>query len=318
MKALPIAIALLGAVALVAVGATAAAAAGPDIDPGDSMYTISCDQTYNDWQLLSVAPPTAISTPIGDGDGTSEFGGCAGQAAYDLTDGMSYYVQITFDGENVHWALAEINVATGVSTTIDEFWWENGEFPELVRVDSIAIGSDGAAYALGDGVLYSLDLATAVVDPIDFECITAFAFASHPTTGEFYAIDRGGEVFQFDDIASGCSLTSLGYLTDDELVLDDAEVTGVFALQIDGGGTFWIDVQTREGFTDLWSFTPTTLDAPVRSGEFTDDPFYTQSLLIVPGEVALAATGAPSSAVPVGVGAGVIVLLGAGLLLGKR
>ncbi|MEQ1735306.1 MAG: hypothetical protein ABL886_02605, partial [Rhodoglobus sp.] len=300
MKALSVApaLAFVGAAVLVAVGAAPAHAAGRNIDPGDSMYTINCDQIYNDWQLLSVAPPTAISTPIGDGDGTSEFGGCADQAAYDLTDGTSYYVQITFDGENVHWALAEINVATGVSTTIDEFWWENGEFPELVRVDAIAIGSDGAAYALGDGTLYSLDLASAIVDPIDFECVTAFAFASHPTTGDFYVVERGGEVWRFDDIGSGCELTSLGSLIHADLDLSDSEVTGVFALQIDGGGTFWIDVQTREGFTDLWSFTPSTLDAPVRSGVFTDDPFYTQTLLIIPGVVALASTGSTATVAP--------------------
>ncbi len=300
-------VATIGAVALVFVSASPAQAVGRNIDPGDSMYTINCDDIYNDWQLLSVAPPTAVSTPIGDGTGNGDLGGCAGQPAYDVTTGKSYYIQITYDGEFSHWTLAEINVATGVSTTVGEFLWDNNEFPELVRIEAIAIGPDGTAYAIGSGTLYSLNLATAVVDPID-ETLIAFAFASDPNTGEFYAVDHAGEVFQFDDITTSGDLTSLGFLAHPDLDLD-GELTGVFSLQIDGGGTFWIDVATREGESQLWSFTPTTLDAPVLSGLFTDDPFYTSALLIIPGLVALASTGATVTALPSAVGAALLLAL---------
>ena len=54
MKILSAALATAGAFALALAGAAPAMAAGRDIDPGDSMYTISCDDIYNDWQLLSV------------------------------------------------------------------------------------------------------------------------------------------------------------------------------------------------------------------------------------------------------------------------
>lgn len=316
MKILSAALAATGALALALAGAAPAMAAGRDIDSGDSMYTISCDQDYNDWQLFSVAPATAFSTKIGDGGGTSEFGGCAGQPAYNAHNGKSYYIQITFDGDVSHWTLAEIDLTTGVSSVIDEFVWDN-EGPQPVRIDAIAIAPDGTAYALGNGALYTLDLDTAAVEPVD-ECVSAFAFASDPVTGEFYAVDRDGQVYQFDDISEGCAVTMVGQLTHADLDLEDIapeeDLRGVFALQIDGGGTFWIDVATREGLTQLWSFTPTTLSAPVLSGLFTDEPFYTSALLIIPG-AALAATGADLSLAPYLAGGAVLAVLAGGAVL---
>ncbi|HQA23364.1 MAG TPA: hypothetical protein PKW13_06555, partial [Rhodoglobus sp.] len=82
MKILSAALATAGAFALALAGAAPAMAAGRDIDPGDSMYTISCDalvDIYNDWQLMSVAPTTAVSTPIGDGTGNQDLDSCADQ-----------------------------------------------------------------------------------------------------------------------------------------------------------------------------------------------------------------------------------------------
>jgi len=316
MRVLSAAIAAIGAVVLALVGASPAFADGRDVDPGDSMYTINCAGDYDDWQLFSVAPTTAFSTAIGVGGGTSEFGGCAGQPAYDAFTGTSYYIQITFDGVASHWALAEIDVTTGVSTTVGEFAWDD-DGPQPARIEAIAIAPDGTAYALGSGVLYTLDLDTAEVEAID-ECIFAFAFAADPVTGEFYAVDRDGQVYRFDDISEGCALTTLGQLTHADLDLEDIdaeeELRGVFALQIDGGGTFWINVATREGLTQLWSFTTTTLGTPVLSGLFTDEPFYTSALLIIPG-AALAATGANLGLAPYLAGGAVLLLLAGGAVL---
>ena len=318
MKILSAALATAGAFALALAGAAPAMAAGRDIDPGDSMYTISCDalvDIYNDWQLMSVAPTTAVSTPIGDGTGNQDLDSCADQPAYDASTGKSYYVQITFDGE-VHWALASVNVSTGASTTVAEFLWENGEFPTLPRIDAIAIAPDGTAYAIGDGTLWTLDLTNATVEPIG-ETLSAQAFASDPRTGEFYAIEYGGDVYSFDDIANSGAVTFVGSITHPDLDLD-GDVTGVRALQIDGGGTFWIVVDTREGFSDLWSFTPATLTSPVLSGLLTDDPFFSQALLIIPG-AALAATGADLSLVPyLAGGAALAVIAGGAVLLIRR
>ena len=318
LRAAIAAIGAIGAVVLALVGASPAFADGRDVDPGDSMYTFSCDPDYHPWQFFSVAPTTAFSTKVGSGDATSEFG-CAGQPAYNAHNGKSYYIQITFDGVASHWALAEIDVTTGVSTTVGEFAWDD-DGPQPARIEAIAIAPDGTAYALGSGVLYTLDLDTAEVEAID-ECIIAFAFASDPVSGEFYAVDRDGQVYRFNDISEGCALTTIGQLTHADLDLDDIapeeDLRGVFALQIDGGGTFWIDVATREGLTQLWSFTPTTLDSPVLSGLFTDDPFYTQALLIIPGS-ALAATGAGLGFVPYAAGAAVLLLIAGGAVLMTR
>ncbi|HOY82743.1 MAG TPA: hypothetical protein PLB92_11460 [Rhodoglobus sp.] len=319
MKILSAALATAGAFALALAGAAPAMAAGRDIDPGDSMYTISCDalvDDYNDWQFMSVAAATAVSTPIGDGTGNQDLASCANQPAYDASTGKSYYVQLTFDGESSHWALASVNVTTGASATIAEFLFENGEFPTLVRIDAIAIAPNGTAYAIGDGTLWSLDLTNATVEPIG-ETLSAQAFASDPRTGEFYAIEYGGDVYSFDDIANSGAVTFVGSITHPDLDLD-GDVTGVRALQIDGGGTFWIVVDTREGFSDLWSFTPATLTSPVLSGLLTDDPFFSQALLIIPG-AALAATGADLSLAPyLAGGAALAVIAGGAVLLIRR
>lgn len=311
---------------LVLVGGGPASAAGRALDPGDAMYTLNCDTFYDDWQLMSVDATTAFSTKIGPGGGVSTFGGCAGQPAFDPTTNRSYYIQITYDGTDSHWTLASIDVGTGVSTVIDPFTRDVAGTPTETRIEGIAIGPTGLAYAIGSGTLYSLDLATAELVSIGGTVGATFAFAADLTTGEFYAVDRAGEVVQFDDIAVSGATTSLGFLTDPSLDLTDftstgvhdrQTLTGVYALQIDEGGTFWIAVANRPGDSSLWSFTPSTLGAPIHSGIFTDDPFYTSAVLIIPGQAPtplLAATGVEP-------GAGVLaatMLLVAGLVLVRR
>ena len=94
-------------------------------------------------------------------------------------------------------------------------------------------------------------------------------------------------------------------------------LTGVYALQIDEGGTFWIAVSNRPGDSSLWSFTLSTLGAPIHSGIFTDDPFYTTAVLIIPGEALtplLAASGVEPAA---GLLAAALLLV-AGVVLVRR
>ena len=56
------------------------------------------------------------------------------------------------------------------------------------------------------------------------------------------------------------------------------------------------------------------------SGNFTDDPFYTEALLIIQGApTALASTGADSSQVPLFVGGALLLtVIGAVLLVARR
>jgi len=303
-------------VALSLLAASPASAAGNAIDPGDSLYAINCDSSYNDFQLFSVDSTTAFSTPIGEGTGEVA-NSCAGQPAYDATTGQSYYIDWAY-GEGEHASLATINVTTGESTVIDGFYYNNGEFPEYIWADALAIGADGAAYILADNAIWSVDLDSAFVEPIA-ETIDAYAFAYDAVTGKFYAVDPGNDIFEIN--------VETGEVTDLGSVVFPDESYRTYSLQFDEAGTFWVEVDTYNEednlLATLWSFTLTTIETPVFSGIFTDDPFYTEAILIIPGdapvapaEPALAATGADlASVLPWGIGAGVIVLAGGVLLI---
>ena len=297
-------IAAAATLGLLTLGALPAAAAGNAISPGDSLYTIACDGDYPIFQLFSVESTTAVSTPIGTGAGEPTMA-CAGQAAYNPATGVSYYIQ--WQEET---ALAIIDVATGASTTVDRFYWDNGEFPEYITPDAMAIGGDGAAYVIDAGSLYSLDLETAYVDYIGAPGgLDIYSFAWDSVTDAFYVITTDWDVYEID-VTDGTTtfVGTLGFTGDG--------LYGVYSLQFDKAGTLWIELDVdyevwEGGSSTLWSATFATLDAPVLSGYFTDDPFYTQSLLIIPGQPKLAATGADTaSALPWALGGVALLALG--------
>jgi hypothetical protein len=296
---------------LLTLGVAPAAAAGNAIDPGDSLYALSCDSAYPNFQLFSVDSTTAFSTPVGEGT-IPNTDTCAGQPAYNPATGVSYYIQ-WFDEDPAQ--LATIDVATGVSTSIGVFYWPNGEFPENIEADAIAIGGDGAAYMVADGTLYSLNLSTGYVEviaPLSESYLYGFAWDSK--TGLFFVINDDWDVFQID-VTDG-TLDYVGTLT-----IAQPGVYGSYSLQFDKAGKLWIEINVDDGVWEggmatLWSATLTTLDAPVLSGVFTDDPFYTEALLIIPGKPALAATGSSlESLAPWALGGAVVLLLGAGALI---
>ena len=312
MRRLSTFLAAAGVAALVLVGAAPAVAAGSAIDPGDSLYSINCDNAYNDWQLMSVDPTTAFSTTIGEGTGSASelYAACAGQPAYDASTGKAYFIQWnTFvDPGEAH--LASIDLTTGDSTEIGQFFTVDGEFPLTIFVGSIAIGLDGSAYAFTQGFLWSLDLSTGELTPINESLSNTYSFAVDPTTGIFYAINTDNERFSVN-VTDGTYV----FLDVVELPAGDA----VFSLQIDGAGRFWImsDDSSISG-ASLWSFAPGDAATPTVSGPFIDGPYYTEAILIVPGKV-LAATGVDSSAVPlIAGGAVMLALLGVGGLVVAR
>jgi LPXTG-motif cell wall-anchored protein len=313
MRRLSAVLAVTGAAALVLMGASPALAAGSSIDPGDSLYAIDCDDTvYNDWQLMSVESTTGTSTTIGDGSGstTEDYYACAGQPAYDPTTGKAYYIQWHYDIDPGHYYLASIDLGNGDSTTVGEFFYIDGEFPTYPYVESMAIGLDGSAYALAQGFLWSVDLTSGELTPIGESLSSTYSFAVDPTTGAFYAIDSGNVRFSVD-------VTDGSYVNLDVVVLPDG--AGVYSLQIDGGGRFWIMADdSSEAGASLWSFAPADAATPTLSGEFIDDPYYTEALLIVPG-AALAATGADfGGVVPLAAGGAALALAGVALLALRR
>lgn len=312
MKILSTSITAAAVGALLLAGASPASAAGASIDPGDSLYAINCDSVYNDWQLLGVEASTAASVPIGDGTGSvdEDLDACAFQAAYDVTTGKSYYIQVTDDEENeTVYSLASIDVVTGDSTTIGEFYFP-AEVTTYPEVESIAIGIDGKAYAFADSVLYGLDLTNAKLTFIDDSLNSIDSFAVDPTTGIFYAIDTNANQLFVVDVTDG------DWTFPGAVVFPLGETYVVHSLQIDQSGRFWIEVDRgREQTATLWSFTLSTLASPVYSGDLDDDPYYSESLLLIPG-AALPATGPEVGAAPIV--AGLIVLIGGALILLRR
>lgn len=319
MKRITATLAGASILALSLLAASPANAAGNAIDPGDSLYAVNCDSDFNDWQFFSVESTTAASTAIGDGAGETT-NVCAGQPAYDPTTGKSYYVQYVNSGEG-EVLLAEIDVTTGESATIGDFYYDNGEFPESLDAYSIAIGADGAAYVMADGGLWHLDLDTAWVTPIN-ESLNAYAFAFDSVTGKFYAITSSNEIYEIN-VATGAET-----LVGEVAFPDDASSYAIYSLQFDGAGTFWVEVDhfAEADFfrAELWSFTLETSETPVFSGVFTEgEQYYNEAILIVPGvvvvvpvEPALAATGADlADVLPWAIGAAVIVLAGGVLLI---
>jgi len=308
--------------ALMFVGSAPALAAGNDINPGDSLYSISCDQLQNTWQLFSVDAPTAFSTKIGAGSGPQdEPGGCAFQPAYDVTTGKSYYIQRV--GRNTT-SLAQIDVTTGVSTTLGSYVFDNGDGFSPLVLESIAIGLDGSIYAFSDRALYSLTLTGLTpTTPVQATLIKSglppdvFAFAADPTSGVLYAIDLDNEVFSVDG--------STGEKTDLGLVPQDDDVFGINSLQIDGAGRFWLEVDILDNggvrASALRSWTLGSSAYPTNSGIFTDERYETQAILIIPGAVpaTLAKTGSDAGSFAIAAGAGVAALtLGLLLVLRRR
>lgn len=311
MKILPAALTTAAVGALLMVGAAPAAAAGNQIDEGDKLYSINCDdEVYNDWQLLSVDPPTAVSTTIGDGDGgvSEDYFACAYQPAYNPATGVSYYIQRQIS-DGSEYLLATIDVTTGVSTTIGEFYYWNNEFQQYPSVDSMAIGLDGSAYAIAEGYLWSIDLNDGELTRIGFSLVSTYAFSVDPVSGEFYAIDTANQVFNVD-ITTG-SYTFLG------VVSVGREI--IFSLQIDGASRFWIMAEEELDGSDLahlWSFDLPTYTTPVYSGIFDDDPYFTEALLLIPAKVLPATGPAESGAAAV---AGLALLsLGGALIVTRR
>jgi hypothetical protein len=175
------------------------------------------------------------------------------------------------------------------------------EGDDQIDVISIAIGPDGAAYAIDEaGDLYSLDLATAAVVNISALAVgTIWGFAADPTSGVFYVVTN-------DDLYT-LNVTS-GVLTP-VYELEFSLGTNAFSMQVASDGGLWF-LNLPQAPPELWSAT-TAPDSEVLSGAILDGetPVFTQSLLIIPGKPALAATGA-------GPDIGLIVVGGATLLAG--
>ena len=266
-----IAVFTVGLVSIGVVAAPASAADGRTLPSGSSLYAISCSV---DLALASLDGATAVAKRVGDGAPELE-AECAEQGAWNPVTSTAYYSARRLEPA----ILSTIDLTTGESTSVGIFML-NGE---RNGIDSMAIGNDGAAYAIQDDTLYSLALDTAALTKIGtFTAPNASAllgFSVDPATGLFYAVNPRGYVFQID--VKAASATPVGRVG----------LRGIFSLQIDTAGVLWMQVDSSDGD----SGEPTSLlesvslsdlaGSAVSSGTVADadGPFYTTSFLFVPG-----------------------------------
>jgi hypothetical protein len=269
---------------LVAIGVVAspAAAAGPALPTGSALYALSCDSdAFDNLTVFSIDVTTAAATQLGDG--SPDVDDCSYQAAWDASTGTAY---VDVDAGT----LATVELTTGYATPVADFTIDEVEYD----VDSIAITPAGDAYAIIDGVLFTLDLTTGALTGIGpiANTGTLYSFAADPTTGELIAVSVGGEVFSVDPITgTGTLLAQL------DIPVGDVTNYFVYSLQIDTAGVYWLEVDVRaftgegestDDSSQLWSTTRAALGDPaVLSGTLTVDgetPLL-ESLLFVPAPV---------------------------------
>lgn len=302
--------AALAAAGLFFATASPAFAAARTIPTGDQMYVLDCDviDYANAVQGWSVDSTTATVTALPTGNLVAGER-CTSQAAYDATTGTSYFIDIR-DLDGIFSSLFTFDPVTGQSTEVAPFL--EGVDPVFVR--SIAIGLDGAAYAIDDSEnLFSLDLATGqLVYIATVDDFNIFGFAVDPTTGQFWI--AGDDGLRTIDVATAAVGTPSFY--------DFPDGSSVQSLQVDSAGVFWIlNAPMLEGSViELWSKfaadNTNELSGVLLEGE---DARLATSLLIIPtpAEPALADTGIDAS-LPLIAGFGILTLGGALLLLRRR
>jgi hypothetical protein len=262
----------VAAISVVALAGPANAVTARTIPGGNAMFAISCDTALPPSQLLSVDPATATSTEIGSGDVNG--GGCTGSAAWDAVTHTAYYQD--YDNNDSYYV---IDLTTGVSTAA--FQPNLGGTPEYV--DAMAIDPAGNAYALYNGSLFSISLATGDMTLIGSTGTNnVYGFAADPTSGALYGVDDNGNLYSFN--ATTGAATALATLT-------LTPGTSPYSLQVDSTGLIWIENDNNFSTVsdaDLWSVDPTASDiaaSAVLSGSFQTNNvgYYTEALLVTTG-----------------------------------
>jgi len=318
-------------IALVAITLPSAAHAAPALLPGtDTVFTIECDQageTIPALQLFSVDPTTAALTSIGAGDPSVTDSNCAGPAVTDPVTDAVYFIDQSRDNAS----LTSISPTTGSSSVIAEFRLAS-DGTTTIYPDALAIDPAGEAYAVRSGELYSLDLATALLELIgdgDSGADRIYALAAHPVTGTIFGVSSNGpsELFSFDPVSGeATSIVSISQ-------------TNIYSMAFDSTGTLWLtnynnaSDETELATVDIddWNATYATVASMTLVSDPTYSGFYVQSLFITstawpeatdpdqPGgpvdpEPELAATGATMQVSVLVIGGALLLALGIGAL----
>lgn len=309
-------LAVVSAAGLLFAGLGATSASAATLPSGDDLYALSCPQEDNPYvpqamQLWSIDAATVAGATIGGGSGDVE-GTCAGQPAWNPVTKSAYAFALT-DEHDEPSVLMRVDVTTGASTPVAAMYYED----EPVQVASLAIGLDGAAYALAYTRLYSVDLTTGALTAIGDGIPLSYGFAVDPTTGRFWALTSGSTLMEIDVATGGFTLGQ------------SLELAGAYSMQIDSAGGLWVFTANVDEDpiirTELWAaafgVTEPSTSVGVLSIVDEGEPL-SQALLLVPTPSgaadarALAATGHdPLQAITAGA---LLVLVGVALAAARR
>lgn len=274
-------------------------------EAGESLFTVSpYSSCVDDHGLFRIDPSSALASPVSE----VQIDGDASQGAWDPITETAYFP--FYDNESEEYVLMSVDPSTGEFSEVGPFTVDGLDYFD--EVFSIAIATDGSAFLMAtveidgnyiDLALFSLDLSdgslTFIAEIDDSQLDEANGFAANAMTGLFYAFEEDSlELFEVD-ITDG-ALTSLGTLVSDSIT-DDSDVT---ALQVGADGVFWVVFDEAESVLDddagmLATFTLGDISGgevnATEVGVITDGPIPSWSLLLVPGEPELAATGVETS-----------------------
>jgi hypothetical protein len=296
---------------LLAAGAAPASAALPE---GDTLYGIACpyysadDAKLPPLQLLDLDSDTAVGTPVGVGTPSLAPIDCALQGAWNPVTQTAYAVAQVVGGPV---SLVTIDLASGVSTPVGQFTLSGAP----TYVAAIAISLDGIGYAIGNNVMYSVNLATAELTVVGAST-NMDGLAFDPSTGLLYGLQNTGNLYLMDTTTGGLLL--LGYVGQG----------ATYSMTIDSAGVLWYHNDTWLGGDDyeagLWSV---PIDDLAGGPEFAGtvsvgegNPYVEGLFLTWPPPPALAATGSTDAAsAPIALtGAAALLLAGVAAIVIRR
>lgn len=278
-----------------------------------TLYSLNCD-SENPFALTKVSTTDASGTGIGPAVYTS--GMCYGQAAWDATTKTAYVTDWSYTND----ALSRVNLQTGEITLINEF--QDAANPgSQYDIDSIAIDSNGNAFAFYSGALYSLDLTNgAVTEVANGLAGYYYALAFNPADGKLYGVDYSTDYGVYEINTTTGAETKVGDSSGfpDQVESIQFTLDGQVYIECDDD-TLWkaTSAAAFASATKLGAFTVDATSAPWAGP--ADYEYYTESLLLVEMAPELPNTGTNGAALGVtGLGALMLISAGAALMLVRR
>jgi hypothetical protein len=276
----------IGVLAVAVSPAIATDGAARSLPAPDRLFAATCitepGTVYNLFQLDAAAMGTSVGSPV-----VAEEYRCRLQGAWDAPLHTAFVVDHILPALGAQalapYSLATIDLGTGVVTDLAEFTLADSPVP----VDSIAISTDGRAYAVAGTELFTLDLATGRLAAIPGSDLrqTDWTIAFNPVDGLLYGISSPFQGLHMPFVRID---TATGTYSDADVFGDNPlDASFYYALQFDSTGVAWVDTDNdHTGFQDRL----TSLDfrQPAATAEIQGVPnspegdILTNSLFIVP------------------------------------